>query len=96
MEHERIKVDHVAKLARIELSEEERKTLETDLPAIVAYVDKLQEVDTSNVETREYLTDLQNQFRADEVNMDAQERERVIKAFPKKTGDALDVPAVFE
>ena len=91
-----IKVDHVAKLARIELSDEEVKALEEGLPAIVEYVAKLQEVDTSQVEAREYLTDLQNQFRTDEVKMDEQERKNVISAFPKKTGDALDVPAVFE
>ena len=96
MEHQRIKVDHVAKLARIQLTAEEQAALEKDLPVIVAYVDKLQEVDTSHVEAREYLTDLQNQFREDVVKMDHAERENIIRAFPKKMGDALDVPAVFE
>ncbi len=96
MSNERIKIDHVAKLARMNLTEQELEALEQDLPDIIAYVDKLQEVDTSKVEAREYLTDLQNQFRADEVKMDVKERENVINAFPKKTGDALDVPAVFE
>ena len=96
MSNERIKIDHVAKLARMNLTKQELEALEQDLPAIIAYVDKLQEVDTSKVEAREYLTDLQNQFRADEVKMDAKERENVINAFPKKTGEALDVPAVFE
>ena len=96
MSNERIKIDHVAKLARMNLTKQELEALEQDLPAIIAYVDKLQEVDTSKVEAREYLTDLQNQFRADEVKMDSKERENVINAFPKKTGEALDVPAVFE
>ena len=94
--HDQINVDHVAKLARIELTTEEREALERELPAIVDYVAKLQEVDTSHVEAREYLTDLQNQFREDVVHMDAAERENVMNSFPKRTGDALEVPAVFE
>jgi aspartyl-tRNA(Asn)/glutamyl-tRNA(Gln) amidotransferase subunit C len=96
MSNQRIKVEPVAKLARMNLTKEEIEALEKDLPAIIAYVEKLHEVDTSKVEAREYLTDLQNQFRADEVKMDETERQNVINAFPKKTGDALDVPAVFE
>ncbi len=96
MNQDIIKVDRVAQLARLALTPEEQAAYENELPAIIAYVAKLQEVDTSHVEAREYLTDLQNQFREDEVHADETERQNVINAFPKKTGDALEVPGVFE
>ena len=91
-----IDVDHIAKLARIHLTDEERARMEQDLPAILSYVETLNEVDTTNVEAREYLTDLVNQFRQDEIGQNEQERQAIIDNFPKKTGDALEGPAVFE
>lgn len=91
-----IDVEKVAKLARIELSEEDKVALKKDLPIIVEYVAKLAEVDTSKIELREYLTDHKSQLRADVVDERAEERTAVINSFPKKTGDALEVPAVFE
>lgn len=89
-------IDRVAELSLLELTDEERAQLEEQLPSIVAYVSKLQEVDTTNIEPKAYLTEEENVFRADEVQMDDDERERVIDNFPKKTGDALEVPGVFE
>ena len=42
-------VDHVADLANLELSEEERKGMLRDLNSILDYVDRLNELDTANV-----------------------------------------------
>lgn len=89
-------IDHLAELSKLELSEEDRALLSEQLPSILEYVSKLQEVDTSKIMAKDYLSDEKNVFRADEVIMDDDERQRVIDAFPKKTGDALEVPAVFE
>jgi len=89
-------IDNVAKLARLDLTEEDRIALEKDLPSILEYIGKLQEVDTSKVEAKEYLNDIENVFREDEVSMDEDIRQDILKGFPKKTGDALEVPAVFE
>lgn len=89
-------IDRVAELSLLVLDDEERVQLTRQLPSIVAYVSKLQEVDTSNIEPKAYLTENQNMFRSDEVDMDNDERRRVIDNFPKKTGDVLEVPAVFE
>ena len=89
-------IDKVAKLSNLELSDEERAELSEQLPSIMAYVSKLHEVDTSGADPSAYLTKEKNVFREDEVIMDEDERARVIDNFPKKTGDALEVPAVFE
>ncbi len=89
-------LDRVAELSMLSLTDEEKKQLEVQLPSIVAYVSRLHEVDTSNVEAKPYLQQEKNVFRDDEVKEDDSEKERVRDNFPKKTGDALEVPAVFE
>jgi len=90
-----INIDHVAKLARLKLTQEEKDLFSKQLPAILDYVAKLQEVDTSNVDPKAYLTDATNVFRPDEPSTDKAERDAAVQAFPKKTGDALEVPGVF-
>jgi aspartyl-tRNA(Asn)/glutamyl-tRNA(Gln) amidotransferase subunit C len=91
-----IDISHVAKLARLKLTEEEQKTLAEQLPEIVDYIAKLQEVDTSEVDARAYLTDATNVFREDEIVSSEEQRKAIIEAFPKKGGEALEVPGVFE
>ncbi len=94
---EDINIDHLAQLARLELSEDEKRRFEKDIPAILEYVGKLAEVNTSDVQTKAYVTDLKNVFVEDEVNSTTgDDRSAVIESFPKKSGDALEVPAVFE
>lgn len=89
-------IDHIAKLSRLELSDEDRSKLSEDLPSILAYISKLHEVDTSEIFAKNYLTEEKNVFREDEVLQDEDERKRVIGNFPKETGEMLEVPAVFE
>lgn len=91
-----IDLAHITKLAKLRLSPEEQATLKEQLPGIVAYIAKLQEVDTTDIDARAYLTDATNVFRADEVVADAHTRQAVVDAFPKKAADALEVPGVFE
>lgn len=92
-----IDIDHVAKLARLQLGAEEKSKLAEQLPAILEYISRLQEVDTSAVSTRDYFTDAVNVLRADEiVVIDQAEHDALIAAFPVSTANALQVPGVFE
>src|SRR3989338_4487492 len=90
-------VQHLAYLARLELSPEELAKIEPQLKDILAFIDKLQEVDTSSVSPAVYMNDLKNVFREDEGNAcDADTRARLIAAFPERVGDLLKVQGVFE
>jgi len=91
-----IDISHVAKLARLKLTEAEQKTLAEQLPNIVNYIAKLQEVDTSEIDARAYLTDAVNVLREDVAQENEAQRLAIISAFPKKGADALEVPGVFE
>ncbi len=60
-------VEHVARLARLELSAEEAETFTGQMDAILAYVDKLNELDTTGITPTSHAVPVENAFRADEV-----------------------------
>lgn len=59
-------VQHIADLARIGISEEEKKRFQKDFGSILDYVGKLQDVDVSGVDPTAHITGLENQTRPDE------------------------------
>lgn len=65
----KINVPHVAKLANLVLSEKEIKTFEKQLQNVLDYVEKLNEVKTEKVEGTSQVTNLENVFREDEVEL---------------------------
>jgi aspartyl-tRNA(Asn)/glutamyl-tRNA(Gln) amidotransferase subunit C len=92
-----IDINHTAKLARLQLTDEEKNKLADQLPAILEYVSRLQEVDTSKINTKAYFTDAVNVFRFDEAQpVPPAEHSALINAFPVSAAGALQVPAVFE
>lgn len=60
-------ISHVAKLANLTLSEEEKMKLEEQLEETVEYVNRLEEVDTKGVEPTSQVTGLENVTREDEI-----------------------------
>ena len=63
----KIDVKKVAKLANLKLSEDEEAKYSAQLSKILEYIDKLNEVDTSDVEPTYNVTGLSNVMRPDEV-----------------------------
>lgn len=60
-------INHIAKLANLTLTEDEKKKLATQLEETIEYVKELDEVDTENVEPISQVTGLENVTREDEV-----------------------------
>lgn len=60
-------VDKLAQLCRLEFAAEEKQKIMDDLERMIAFVDKLNEIDTDNVEPLRYITDEPNRTRKDEV-----------------------------
>lgn len=87
-------VEHVAKLARIELSSSEKKKFQQEMATILDYVDKINEVDTEKVEPTWQVTGLENVQRADKV-APFMENERLIAAAPDSQEQQVRVKAVF-
>lgn len=90
----RADIEHLATLARLQLSSEEVERLTHEIGSILAYVDRLQAVDTSSVEDGPAFFEHLPPDR-DIVSQDASVAERVIQQFPDRVGNLLRVPAVF-
>lgn len=88
-------VDHVAKLARLALTEEEKEQLAGQLNDILAYVDKLNQLDTEGVEPLAHVFPAVNVFREDEVRPSLP-IEEVLRNAPDKEGRFFKVPSVLE
>ena len=58
-------VQHVAKLARLNLTDDEIKTFGNQLSDVISYIDELDEVDTSGIEPTSQTTGLENVTRDD-------------------------------
>ena len=85
----------IARLARLELSDDELRHLAPQLGAIVGYVAKLSEVDTAGVEPLAHALPVQNVFREDEVALSLP-REGALANAPKAREGCFAVPAVLE
>lgn len=79
-------ISHVAKLANLTLSEEENKKLEKQLEETVEYVNRLEEVDTKNVEPTSQVTGLENVTREDEVLPSLSQEEALKNAKSTQNG----------
>ncbi len=88
-------IHYVAKLARIELTPEEERTLGDQLGNILGYVAKLKEVDVSGVEPTAHAFPLVNVMRADEVTGSLPHDEAMRNA-PAKAGGLFVVPKIVE
>ncbi|MCK4462935.1 MAG: Asp-tRNA(Asn)/Glu-tRNA(Gln) amidotransferase subunit GatC [Candidatus Omnitrophica bacterium] len=89
-------VKHVARLSRLSLPEEDSKKFSEQLSAVLDYINKLNEIDTSNVSaTSHTLSGIKNVFREDRVK-ESLDKEEVLKNAPKKSGDFFAVPKIIE
>lgn len=88
-------VRKVARLARLELPEDDLPRMAEQLNRILGYVDQLQQVDTEGVEPLAHPLPVQNVFRDDEPVPSLPPGE-ALKNAPNRVGDYFAVPAVFD
>jgi aspartyl-tRNA(Asn)/glutamyl-tRNA(Gln) amidotransferase subunit C len=88
-------VEHVAKLARLELSEQEKEKLTDQLSNILTYVEKLNELDTGGVDPTAHVLDIRNVMRND-VAGESLTRERALANAPEKAAGHYKVPKIIE
>jgi len=88
-------VEHVAKLARLRLSEKEKEKFAKQLDQILKYVNKLNELDTKKVKPTSHVFSLKNVFREDKVGKSLKV-EKVLENAPEKAKGFFKVPKVIE
>jgi len=87
-------VAYIAKLARIELTDEDLVKYRTDLNKILGYIEVLKTVDTEGVEPLAQVTGLGNVYRADEVNT-ADIADELLSSAPETSGRFIKVKKVL-
>ncbi len=87
-------VDKLAELSKLEFDEEGKKEIEKDLNRIVGFIEKLSELDTSNVEPLIYMGEDTNVMRDDIVKQVITQQE-ALKNVPVKDSDYIKVPKVI-
>ncbi|MHB8844284.1 MAG: Asp-tRNA(Asn)/Glu-tRNA(Gln) amidotransferase subunit GatC [Nitrospirota bacterium] len=88
-------VEHVAKLARLELSEQEKEKLTDQLSGILTYVETLNSLDTKGIEPTSHVLDIKNVMR-DDVARPSLPQERALANAPEKAAGHYKVPKIIE
>lgn len=88
-------IDKIAHLARLEVNETEKLSLQKDMTNILTFMDKLNELDTDGVEPLIYMTDEVNVLRNDEVKNDLSTAD-ALKNAPKHDGKFFRVAKVIK
>ena len=88
-------ISRLENLARLELSEQERHQIMGDMNEILKMVDKLEELETENVDPLIYVNEDADGLRTDEVNHQVSNQE-ALKNAPDKDDQHFKVPKVID
>jgi aspartyl-tRNA(Asn)/glutamyl-tRNA(Gln) amidotransferase subunit C len=88
-------VDELAHLARLSYENEAKQEIVTELNKIIAFVEKLEEINTDGIDPLIYMVDETNITREDKMKQDVSQDEG-LKNAPKKDSDYFRVPKVIE
>lgn len=87
-------VSHIALLARLSLTQEEKERFSIQLSNILSYMEKLNELDTSNIAPTSHVLPLKNVFREDRIEPSSSED--ALKNAPDRMDNFFRVPRIIE
>jgi aspartyl-tRNA(Asn)/glutamyl-tRNA(Gln) amidotransferase subunit C len=88
-------IEHLALLARLELSESEKELFSGQVENIINYIDQLNELDTSDVEPTAHILSMKNIFREDNATASLPQNKAMQNA-PERDGSFYRVPKIIE
>lgn len=88
-------VEHVAKLARLGLTADEKDKLTKQLNDILGYAEKINQLNTDNVPPTSHSIPMQNVFREDKVNV-CENTQAILANGPKTQETTFRVPKMLE
>lgn len=88
-------VEYLAKLSRLEFSDEEACKMQKDLSSIIDYVNKLNDIITEDVAAKEHILNLSNVLRQDEVKQSLSNEEALKNAYDSEE-NYFKVPQLME
>jgi len=87
-------IDHLASLSKLSFNDEEKAELKNDMQKMIAFIDKLQELDTTGIEPLTHMGASMNAMRNDEVKGMVSREEALMNA-PVKDEHFFKVPKVI-
>ncbi len=88
-------IKNISKLARISLDEKQVDNLSKDLSSIIKFIEKLNKLNTDDIEPLTSIIDASLRFRKDEI-LEGKIREQILKNSPEKNEEFFVVPKVVE
>jgi len=88
-------VEHVANLARLNLTEEETNQMIKDMEAIINFADQINSLDIKDIEPTAHVIPINNVFREDKVRP-SMDREELLSNAPKEKNGCFSVPKIVE
>ena len=88
-------VEHVARLARLELSEADKERMRRELSNILGYIDKLRALEIEGVEPTSHAVPMTNVMREDASRPSFPQSDMLANA-PDRTGEFFRVPRIIE
>lgn len=88
-------IEHVANLARLNLTEAEKIKMTAEMQEIISYVDKLNELDTTGIQPTSHVKPIYNVFREDIV-LESYERDKILANAPSQENGCFKVPKIVE
>ena len=90
-----ISIDHLARLARLTLTEEEKPLYREQLLGILHYMETLNELDTTGIEPTSHVISISNVMREDSARPSL-DREEALRNAPDRTDAFYRVPKIIE
>ena len=90
-----MKIDHIAMLARLELTNEEKEIFSKQLSSIIEYINKLNELDTTSIKPTAHILPIKNIFRDDKLKPSLP-KDKALQNAPGRTDDFYRVPKIIE
>jgi aspartyl-tRNA(Asn)/glutamyl-tRNA(Gln) amidotransferase subunit C len=95
MDIDRATVDHVARLARLDLSDQERQRMTAELGKILEHATKIQALDLDEVEPTSHAIPIRNVMRPDETRPSLSQEE-ALSGAPEVEDGRFKVPSILE
>ena len=91
----KISIEHLARLARLSVAEDEKERFADQIDSILTYMEKLNELDTGAIEPTSHVISLSNVVRED-LPKDSLDREDALMNAPDRTEKFYRVPKIIE
>ncbi len=90
-----MEIEQIIMLSRLELAENEKVLFSNQIGNIIDYIDKLNELDTTDVDPTAHVVPIKNVFRGDDLQPSLP-RDRVLQNAPSRSDNFYRVPKIIE